>query len=217
MEYDFNNYAVDVHFPTLVYRNNRADFLHVLKPLFDEYVDKSEKINSRDKIYPVIMTGDMANDERIINFSNYVAQIAWEVLNAQGYFMDSFLTTIRSIWGQNHGKYSSMDYHFHGDGKLCGFYFIDTPENSSNLIIHDPKQTKIITGLPVRSSEKLTPAHDFVYYNPKPGDLFLTNGWLPHSFTRNGSDLPFNFLHINFDVINNPDYNPQVVEQPIIV
>jgi hypothetical protein len=36
---------------------------------------------------------------------------------------------------------------------------------------------------------------------PEPGDLIFSNAWLEHSFTRNRSNLPFNFIHININIL----------------
>jgi hypothetical protein len=217
MKYDISEYAADLHFASVVYRINRSDLLPTIKPVFNDYLKRAESSQKRDEIYPTLMTEELRGDERIWPFADYVANISWDILNSQGYFMDPFFTQVTAMWGQNHPKYSSMDQHIHSDGVLCGFYFIDVPEDSSSMVIHDPRQSKTVRGLPIRNNPDLTLAYDMVHYTPQPGDLMFTNGWLPHSFTRNRSNNHYNFIHININVIDNPNFQPNACEAPVIV
>jgi hypothetical protein len=42
--------------------------------------------------------------------------------------------------------------------------------------------------------------------------LILTNAWLPHSFTRNNSDKPMRFVHMNLSVaLNEQPSNVEVL------
>jgi len=121
------------------------------------------------------------------------------------------------MWGQYHPYSSSMEKHSHGYGAhLTGFYFLDTPDDSSTMYIHDPRSVKVHSDLPIRESLDLTLAHSTVYYTPKPGDLVFTNSWLEHSFTRNASKQPYNFIHINVSVV--PRQNALCnMDEPIVV
>jgi uncharacterized protein (TIGR02466 family) len=170
----------------------------MVKTVFDEYVSKIKNNNSLDNIYPGIMTDLLSGDERIEDFVKYISDISWDVLNMQGYNMDLFYTDASEMWGQYHPKTSSMEKHSHGNGAvLTGFYFLDTPPESSKMFLHDPRVAKLYAGIPVRENSELTQAHSMVYYDPQPGDIFFTDAWLEHSFTRNANELPYNFIHIN--------------------
>jgi Putative 2OG-Fe(II) oxygenase len=209
MKYDISEYSADLHFSSAIYRINREDLLPLVKPIFNEYLTLAEKNTKRDDIYPFLMTQEMSNDERISPLTSYVANISWDILNSQGYYMDPLFTRVTAMWGQNHPRTSGMDYHIHNDAILNGFYFIDAPEGSSDLIIHDPRHSKIARGLQIKNSEEIFLAHDQVFYTPVSGDLLFTNGWLPHSFTRNRNNKPFNFIHININVVDNPNFSIQ--------
>jgi len=41
--------------------------------------------------------------------------------------------------------------------------------------------------------------------------LVLANSWLPHSFTKNGSDEPMTFIHFNLGVVLNDPVPPAEV------
>ena len=147
------------------------------------------------------MTELINDDNRIEDFVRYVNNISWDILDRQGYDMSSF-GTYSYIWGQYHPYTSSMERHNHGAGtQLTGFYFLDTPPDSSVLDFHDPRSAKVYGNLPIKPNNPLTPAYNDVYYIPEPGDLIFSNAWLEHSFVRNRSQLPFNFIHININIL----------------
>jgi len=207
MTLDIEKYAVDFHFASSVFRANENQFLPSVKTVFEEYIQKSKnKGQPQSPVYPCVMTEQVSSDERISQFVQYVSNIAWDILNKQGYNMDLFYTDVSEMWGQHHPYMSNMEQHIHGqDVQLCGFYFLDTPPDSSRMYIHDPRTVKVYAGLPERRSDTLTSAHNLIYYDPEPGDLIFTNSWLAHSFSRNQSQQPYNFLHINVRVAYRED------------
>jgi hypothetical protein len=211
MNLNLEKFNIDYHFSSSVTRGNISELLPIVKPVFDEYLKKSDSANeNRNPVYPGIMTELLSADERMVPFVQYVNNISWEILNHQGYNMDLYYTDASEMWGQYHPYSSNMEQHVHGSGvQLCGFYFIETPANSSKMFIHDPRSAKVQIGLPERQSTELTSAHSLINYTPEPGDLIFTNSWLSHSFSRNASYLPYSFIHINVRVFNKP--------QPIIV
>jgi hypothetical protein len=106
-----------------------------------------------------------------------------------------------------------MDQHIHANGaQLVGFYFIDTPENCSRPVLHDPRMGKVQVNLPEGNMQNVTPASNMVNFEPKPGLLMFTNSWLPHSFTRHGSDEPIRFIHFTIGVNYNQMCKPPAAE-----
>jgi uncharacterized protein (TIGR02466 family) len=222
MNLNLEKFKLDYHFSSTVIRANIPEYLNTVKPVFDEYIKKSININEiRNPVYPGIMTEILSTDSRIESFVQYVSDLSWHILNHQGYNMDLYYTDASEMWGQYHPYSSNMEQHIHGNGiQLSGFYFLETPNNSSKLLIHDPRSTKVQIGLPERRSSDITPAHNMITYTPEPGDLIFTNSWLSHSFSRNSSHLPYSFIHINVRVVNRKsnELNSQSnIPQPIIV
>ena len=215
MNLEIDNFNVDFQFASLVFRYNKPEYLSQVKQVFEEAIQQSIAERKPNDIYPGAMSGLLSQDERIEDFVKYVSDISWDVLNKQGYNMDLFYTDASEMWGQYHPRTSSMEKHSHGQGNfLTGFYFLDTPENSTQMCLHDPRAVKMYADLPLRESNELTPAHSLIYYTPQAGDIIFTNSWLEHSFSRNASDKPYNFIHINVRVYPRPMNN---VEEPIIV
>jgi uncharacterized protein (TIGR02466 family) len=194
------------HFPTAIYKIDKPEFLPVVKKVTTEFLNKRKKeVKQLDEIYPVYMTEDLRSDKRMTDFCSYIANTAWNILENQGYAMNPLQTVFTEMWCQEHYKHSAMEQHTHNFGsQIVGFYFIECPENASKVLFHDPKAAKVQINLPEKDASNATYASTVINFEPKPGMLLFTNAWLPHSFTRHGSDKPMRFIHFNLGVQQAP-------------
>jgi hypothetical protein len=205
-----DNLATSIYFPTAVYSVEKPDFIKNVMPVFDEAVNNVKQSITLDELHPVYMTGNLFLHDSLIDFSAYVAATGRNILVSQGYKMDNQMALFESMWGQEHYKTSGMDQHIHGNGvQLTGFYFLDCPENCSKITIYDPRAGKVQYNLPEADSNVVSYASSAVSFAPKDGLLVYLNPWLPHAFTRHGSDKPFKFIHFNLFVAP--------VQEPIII
>ena len=199
------------YFPSSIYTMDKPEYLEAVKKVSEEYLAKSNT-NEINELYPVKMTENFAFEKGVEGFSQYILDTAWNILKSQGYKMDGLLTQFHSMWTQEHNKFSSMELHVHGQGiQLVGFYFLECPENSSRVVFHDARLGKVITSLPEENPQNATIASNMVNFIPEPGGLIFTNAHLPHSFTRNGSDEPFRFVHFNVVVLPGMVCQPEVI------
>jgi len=202
-----NNVTEGYYFPTTIYKVDAAQYLPAVREVAMESVGKAKehkKGRGINHIYPVNMSMNFHADPRIADFSGYVKQLSHDILDAQGYRMDLFETAFSEMWLQEHYKHSSMEQHVHGFGaQIVGFYFLDTPEYCSNLVLHDPRAGKVQLNLPEKDMREVTYGSNQVVFNPEPGMLVFTNAWLPHSFTRHGANDPIRFVHFNVNVQRN--------------
>ena len=197
---DENQLITEFYFPCVVYSIKKPEFLFAVKEVAMEHLEKIEKV--ADELYPLKMTDNFYNDERIKDFAAFVGSTAWNILEAQGCNTDNLNTTFQEMWCQEHHKHSAMDEHVHGYGaQIVGFYFLDTPKNCSKTVIHDPRAGKKQINLPERDVSKVSLGSTSVNFTPEPGLLLFTNSWLPHSFTRHGSDEPIRFVHFTLGVM----------------
>lgn len=144
------------------------------------------------------MSGSFFHDERIFDFAQFVLQSSWNILKHQGYLMENYQTIYESMWLHTHEKHSYMEHHTHGNGnQIVGFYFLEVPENSMQLLLHDPRAGKIQMDLDESDNTQVTHGSKFVVLNPQVGQLILTPAWLAHSITANQSNNPVKFVHIN--------------------
>jgi len=189
------------YFVTPIYIIKQPQFLDVVKTIALDSIKKVHGKAKPDKIHPLLMSGNMLEDPRIEEFANFVGETAWNILVSQGYAMDQFNTTFTEMWCQEHYQTSSMDYHAHAGGNfLVGFYFLDTPEGCSPVVIHDPRPGRVMLDLPQINLRQATLASTAINFIPEPGMLMFAPAWLAHSFNRNTSKAPFRFVHFNLAV-----------------
>jgi uncharacterized protein (TIGR02466 family) len=147
------------------------------------------------------MTDSYFADERVNEFTEFVGATAWNILNEQGYAMQDKAVTFMEMWTQEHHKHSSMDQHVHGYGsQITGFYFLETPEDCSRVIFHDPRAGKVQIDLPEQNMNNATAASKMINFTPRPGMMIFANAWLAHSFTRHAANTPIKFVHFNLGV-----------------
>jgi uncharacterized protein (TIGR02466 family) len=193
---------VAYHFPCPIYIIERPDFLDAVNVVSEEALAESRKTQSLNEIYPVYMTGNYFGDPRMAGFSEFVGATAWNILNEQGYAMQDKAVQFTEMWTQEHHKHSAMDAHVHGFGsQIVGFYFLETPEDCSRVVFHDPRAAKVQIDLPEQDMNMATPASKMINFEPKPGMMIFANSWLAHSFTRHAADKPIKFVHFNLNVI----------------
>jgi uncharacterized protein (TIGR02466 family) len=127
--------------------------------------------------------------------------------------MDSLVTFFTEMWTQEHRHMSSMETHIHGHGvQISAFYFIDAPKDSCKLVLHDPRQAKVIINLPEKDANKITLGSHQIVFTPEEGTLIFVNAWLPHSLTKNMSQGPMRFVHMNLSVAVAPEAQEPEVE-----
>lgn len=193
---------VAYHFPCPIYLIERPDFLESVNTVSEEALDVTRKAQELNEIYPVVMSGNYYTDPRMAGFSEFVGATAWNILNEQGFAMQDKAVQFTEMWTQEHHKHSAMDAHVHGFGsQIVGFYFLETPEDCSRVIFHDPRAAKVQIDLPEQDMNMATPASKMINFTPKPGMMIFANSWLMHSFTRHAAELPIKFVHFNLTVI----------------
>jgi len=190
-------------FPTMVYSIKKMEFFEAVRKSANTALsDIGHELN---EIYPVKMTGDISQDPNIQDFCAYTAVTALNILREQGYNVREKAAFFTEMWCQEHHKFSQMDQHVHHNGvQMVGFYFLDTPEGSCAATFHDPRPGKTQLGISEEDMSNVTYASNAFHFKPEPGVLVLTNAWLPHSFTKNGSNEPFRFVHFNISLVDNP-------------
>ena len=204
---------VAYHFPCPIYIIERPDFLNMVNTVSEEALEVQRKERDLNEIYPLYLTSSYFGDPRIAKFTEFVGATAWNILNEQGYAMGDKAVSFMEMWTQEHYKHSSMDAHVHGFGsQIVGFYFLETPENCSRVVFHDPRAAKVQIDLPEQDMGMATPASKMINFTPKPGMMIFANSWLSHSFTRHAADKPIKFVHFNLTVIQQPQTCPAPAE-----
>lgn len=212
MNCDLKEMSHYTYFPSSVYIVNKKEFLDSVNNVGSEYLNDIKLRQSLNEIHPVYMTDGFQHDSRLTDFVGYISQMAWNILNSQGYDMTNKITYLTEMWLQDHYKFSSMDSHIHSnDSRIVGFYFLECPEDSSRLVIHDPRPGKIQSNLPEKDPNIMSEANEMINFVPEVGQLIFLNSWLPHSFTRNASEKSFKFVHFCISTGNMQTKSPVIV------
>jgi len=189
------------YFTSPVYAVKKPEFLDVLRAVSAKYLAKSKARKKTTK--PItVMTGNFATDPAVAAFAQYVSQSSWNILNAQGYAADDVVTYFKEMWCQEHNFMSHLDPHFHGEGaQMAAFYFLDVPIKSAKLLIHDPRDAKIMASLPEKNPKVVSPAAHKVVLTPQEGTLVIFNSWMTHSISRHlNREKSMRFIHMNLGV-----------------
>lgn len=206
-------------FPTTIYKISKPEFHKELLDISDNSLKETKKLLKQQGIEHLDPLCDMSEnmifEPRIQMFADYVIASARNILESQGYDLTNQEVILTSIWAQEHYRYSDMAQHIHaneglGVTQMVGFYFLDVNEFGSQMVLHDPRPSKVITDLPLRNPKDISLGSSMIYIRPDIGDLFLTNSYTPHSFTKNFSDKSVKFLHINIVVRPNFQQNCEV-------
>jgi hypothetical protein len=191
------------YFASPVYIVDKPEFLEAVKLVSERYEERSRERKKKPD-YVNLMTASYHHEPELQEFSQYVSQTAWNILASQGFAMDKLVTYFTEMWTQEHNHLSSMETHVHGHGaQVSAFYFTEMPPKGCKLVVHDPRPGKVIINLPEKDDSAITLASRQIVFTPRPGILIFTNAWMPHSFTKNMSNEPVKFVHMNLSVAVN--------------
>lgn len=187
------------YFPSSIYTINKPEFINSVREVFDRYIAIAKLTNPPEELQATVQSDNFYDVPRINPFLQFVSATAWNILDSQGFDMQNRSTYFTEVWGQEHGKTASMDQHIHAGTQIVGFYFLEVPENSSKIVIHDPRPAKEMCAFKEKEITEVTLATSMVNFDPKEGMLMFMNSWLPHSLSRHKSDKPLKFVHFNLN------------------
>ena len=205
-----DNFETWTYFSSPVYIIKKPEFLESARKISYELLDSKRKEQPANEIYPLYNTDNFYSHKDVSNLSQYIMDTSWNILDEQGYDMSNHRTFMDNFWCQEHLKNSGHDRHIHGS-MISGFYFLDCPEGSCKLVIHEPRSAKDYMFLPEKNINEITHASKMIYFTPNPGTIIFTNSWLPHSFTKNESNDPFRMIHFGITA----KYVESVVDQTV--
>lgn len=197
------------YFTTPVYAVKKPDFLPSVRAISDKYLNKSRarKQAKNSKNPMTVMSANYSHEESIAEFSQYVSQTAWNILNSQGYNVDAKVTYFMEMWSHEHNLGSRLEQHMHGNGsQISAFYFLDVPDKGGcKMMIHDSREAKEIVSLQEKDISKISPAANKIVFSPEAGTIIFFNAWVRHSFTKNlNKTKPLRFVHMNLSVAPTP-------------
>lgn len=195
-------------FPTNVYSGYLPDFLDLCIKVSNQYFEEMDNNGFKvDEIYPVAMTKDFFDNPEILSFVNYIERQSAAILDEQGFDLNNFQTNVVSLFSQKHFKFSSHNEHVHPHTFMSGVYILEFAgkDLDSRIIFHDPRPAKRQMSFNEKDPQQLTAASVECNFPLYPGLFFISNSWLPHSFSRHGSSTPLQFLHFSVSLVPRQD------------
>jgi hypothetical protein len=191
------------YFSSPVHSVMAPEYLDIAKIVADEYIVDIKNTTQFDEVYPFYNTKNFQNDSRILPLATEIIKSCYAALDFQGYDTTNYELVFTEFWVQEHQYMSGQERHVHGGGNvLTGFYFLECPQDSCRLVIHEPRPAKEFGNyLPEKNVNEGTYASESINFIPEPGQLIITNAYLPHTFTRNSSKELFKMLHFNVSAI----------------
>ena len=177
------------YFPTLVYRDEKPEWLYSLKKYVSEYSGEVLEQGS------FVQTADISNVPELNTFKKYLLEQSTKILSEQGYVVEKYSLKV-NVWAQDVYKGAKTNVHTHKNSQLCGWMFLDSPHNGSYPVYYDPRVRKSMVELESFCNEEVTESTDSIHFSGiQPGTVLISSSWLQHELTENKNDLPTTCLH----------------------
>ena len=208
------------HFCTPIYRIEKPEFLDSAIKATDKFIkeayeNKKSDLKERKKFlgnknwlkrkdhgmsyHSTPLNGDPGLKE----LESYVGATSMNLMNEWGYDMEKYQMFFTEFWVQEFSKNGGghHDTHVHWDNHISGFYFLKCSKYTSNPVMHDPRSGAMMTKLPQKDVDKVSPMSDMIHYKPMPGTLIFFPAYVPHQFTVDDGIDDFRFIHFNLQAV----------------
>ena len=144
-------------------------------------------------------------DPGLKEMESYIGQTSWNLLEEWGYDMEKYTMFFTEFWVQEFAKQGGGHHstHVHWDNHISGFYFLKCSDKTSFPVFHDPRAGAMMTKLPQKNGNKISPMSDQLHIRPKPGTLVFFPAYVPHEFAVDMGIEPFRFIHFNLQAVRN--------------
>ena len=88
------------HFPSTIYSVDKPEFFDMVKLISMQYLFERKKTEV-NPLYPV-QTESIFHEEMLTDFTTFIAQSAWTILDNQGHAMKDKETYFKEMWCQEH-------------------------------------------------------------------------------------------------------------------
>lgn len=178
------------YFPAIVYRDEKPEFVEKILPICLKYL----KSNSGENV--TNQSADLNHEPAMRELIEYIIESSKYILNSQGYMIDKYDFYMRGIWAQEIYGASGTNVHVHKNSQICGWFFLETPENGSYPIYYDTRRNKDMIELDFEQTNEITNATNMIHFNNmQPGSILFNNSWMQHQLNGGFSKEPTRCIH----------------------
>ena len=179
------------YFPAVVYRDERPDLAEKVLPACLQRLDQVRHLNT-----PMVQSDSLVRDPELREVSDYLLVSAVDILRGQGYSTDKYDFYLQGLWVQEVNKNSGTNVHVHRNSQICGWMFLEAPENGAYPIYHDSRMNKGMIELEFVQGDEITNATNMINFNNVvPGSVLFSNSWMQHQLVGGMSDQPTRCIH----------------------
>ena len=144
-----------------------------------KYVLKQEK-----HLDHIFQTDGLDHNKKIYKCLSDKIKIACkDIFNYQKLIYDQF--EITGMWTNIVNENNNLRPHTHSNNFLSGVYYLQTDDNSSNIVFSDPRQqSNVITP---KASERTIHNSSAWWFKPKQNSILFFPSWLQHYVEQNKS------------------------------
>ena len=212
----------DWYFSTPLYSIMKTEWLKPVIKATDKFIDEAykreaPKLKDRKKLIgnkDYLKVKDhgfsyhstpLNGDPKLKEIEHYIGATSLNLLNEWGYDMEKYKMFFTEFWVQEFSKNGGGHHstHVHWDNHISGFYFLKCSDKTSYPIMHDPRAGAMMTKLPQKDGNKISPMSDQIHFVPKPGMLVFFPSYVPHEFAVDGGIDDFRFIHFNLQAVRN--------------
>jgi uncharacterized protein (TIGR02466 family) len=179
------------YFPAVIYRDERPDLVGRLIDVSKEQLD----LVRQDGV-PIAQSVHLANNLAFREVADYLLVTSVNMLRDQGYLVDKYDFYLQGLWAQEVKKGGSTNVHVHKNSQICGWFFLQTPENGAYPIYHDCRMNKGMVELDFEQGSEISNATNMVNFNNVvPGTVLFSNSWMNHQLVSGNSEQPTICIH----------------------
>jgi hypothetical protein len=179
------------YFPAIVYRDERPDFVERILPACVQKLDEV-----RQPGWPIVQSAHLGHDPALQEVANYLLLASVDLLRGQGYAVERYDFYLQGFWAQEIARGGGTAVHIHKNSQMCGWFFLETPENGAYPVYHDTRMNKAMIELDfVQGSEVSNATNTIHFNNMKPGTVMFGNSWMQHQLTGSNADTPTRCIH----------------------
>jgi len=199
---------IEEYFKTPIWFEQKPEFIKSLNQASNQYIKDAKK---REKEY-IKKHGDfgrsyhstpLVNDNKFLDFRNYIGLKSWEFLDWCGFDMQQYTTMFSEMWVQEFAKKGGGHHsaHIHWNQHVSGFYFLKCSDKTSFPIFHEPRTGARSTKLKLKPSNGIFHGTELVHFKIQPGTLIIFPGYLEHEYAVDHGVEPFRFIHWNIQAV----------------
>lgn len=179
------------YFPAIVYRDEQPGLAAEVLPSCIKQLDQV-----RQEGHPIAQSAHLGCLQEFHGLSKYLLSLSVDALKSQGYEVEKYDFYLSGLWAQELTHGSGTNVHVHKNSQICGWLFLETPENGAYPIYHDTRLNKSMVELDFLQTNEIVNATNMIHFNNiVPGTVLFSNSWMQHQISGGSSSLPTRCVH----------------------